>query len=125
MSTTNDLTAAIADLAKAGMAFTTEIRSDGKKIYLVDSVALAEDELALLHRKGALTQAGIRHYLVDRGRNADRPNAAQLQAAPLIDDRRNHLENCAECQATAEELIDTDRGMISGPASPPERKKAA
>jgi hypothetical protein len=78
MSTTNDLTAAIADLAKAEMAFTTDIRSDGKKTYIVDSVALAEDELALLHRKGALTQAGIRHYLVDRGGNADRPNAAQL-----------------------------------------------
>ena len=31
-----------------------------------DSVALAEDELALLHRKGALTQNGIRHYLVYR-----------------------------------------------------------
>ena len=76
-------------------------------------------------RLGALTQAGIRHYLVDRGVNADRPNAAQLQAAPLSDDRRNHLENCVECQAIAEELIDTDRTMIRGPASPPERKKAA
>jgi hypothetical protein len=125
MSTTNDLTAAIADLAKAEMAFTTDIRNDGKKTYIVDSVALAEDELALLHRKGALTQAGIRHYLVDRGENTDRPNAAQLQAAPLRDDRRNHLENCAECQAIAEEQMDTDRGMIRGPASPPERKKAA
>ena len=52
MSTTNDLTAAIADLAKAEMAFTTDIRNDGKKTYIVDSVALAEDELALLHRKG-------------------------------------------------------------------------
>ena len=113
MSTTNDLTAAIAPLAKAEMAFTTDIRSDGKKTCIVDSVALAEDELALLHRKGALTQAGIRHYLVDRGGNADRPNPAQLQAAPLSVDRRNHLENCAECQI-AEELIDTDRGMICG-----------
>src|SRR5215467_3851991 len=97
MSTTNDLTAAIADLAKAEMAFTADIRSDGKKTYIVDSVALAEDELALLHRKGALTRAGIRHYLVDRGGNADRPNAAQLQVASRRDDRRNHLENCAEC----------------------------
>ena len=66
MSTTDDLTAAIADLAKAEMAFTTDSRSDGKKTYIVDSVALAEDELVLLHRKGALTQAGIRHYLVYR-----------------------------------------------------------
>lgn len=96
MSTTNDLTAAIAELAKAEMAFTTDIRSDGKKTYIVDSVALAEDELAVLHRKGAL---GMRHYLVDRGGNADRPNAAQLPVAPLRDDRRNHLENCAECEA--------------------------
>jgi len=67
MLTTADLTAAIADLAKAGMAFTTHIGSHGKKIYIIDSVALAEDELALLHRKGALTRAGIRHYLVYRG----------------------------------------------------------
>jgi len=67
MLTTADLTAAIADLAKAGMAFTTHIRSHGKKTYIIDSVALAEDELALLHRKGALTRAGIRHYLVYRG----------------------------------------------------------
>jgi len=125
MSKTNDLTAAIADLAKAEMAFTTDIRSDGKETYIVDSIALAEDELALLYRKGALTQAGIRHYLVDRGGNADRTNAAQFQAAPLSDDRRNHLESCAECQAKAEELIGTDQGMICGPASPPERKKAA
>jgi hypothetical protein len=56
MSKTNDLTAAIAELAKAGMAFTTDIRSDGKKTYIVDSVALAEDELVLLHRKGAVTR---------------------------------------------------------------------
>jgi len=66
MLTTADLTAAIADLAKAGMAFTTHIRSHGKKTYIIDSVALAEEELALLHRKGALTQNGIRHYLVYR-----------------------------------------------------------
>jgi hypothetical protein len=38
MSRTDDLTAAIADLAEAGMAFTTDIRSDGKKTYIVDSV---------------------------------------------------------------------------------------
>jgi hypothetical protein len=125
VSTTNELTAALADLAKADMAFTTDIRSDGKKTYIVDSVVLSEDELVLLHRKGALTQAGIRHYLVDRGGNAHRSNAAQLQSELFSDDIRNHLENCAEGHAIPEELIDTDRGMIRGPASPLERKKAA
>jgi len=125
---TDDLTAAIGDLAEAGMAFTTDIRSDGKKTYIVDSVALAEDELVLLHKKGALTQTGIRHYLVYRGGNLDRSNAAHPvcdifqylpQAAPVSDGRRNHLENCAECQAIAKELTDTDRGMIRRPASRP------
>src|SRR5439155_24822914 len=48
MLTKADVTAAIADLAKAGMAFTTHIGSHGKKIYIIDSVALAEDELAML-----------------------------------------------------------------------------
>jgi hypothetical protein len=127
MSTTNDLIAAIADLAKAGMAFTTDIRSDGKKIYVVDFVALAEDELVLLHRKGALTQAGIRHYLVYRRALGTQTDATPhipfvtffqylVGAEPLSDDKRNHLENCAECQAIAEELTDTD---------PPPRKKSA
>jgi hypothetical protein len=125
MSTPNDLTAAIADLAKAEMAFTTDIRSDGKKTYIVDSVALSEDELILLHRKGAVTQAGIRHYLVDRGGNAHKSNTAQLQSELSSDGRRNHLENCTECQAVAEESMDTDRGMIRGHTSPLERKKAA
>jgi hypothetical protein len=66
MSTTNDLTAAMADLVSAEIAFTAGVRSDGRKTYVVDSVALSEDELVLLHRKGALTPTGIRHYLVYR-----------------------------------------------------------
>jgi hypothetical protein len=74
MSTTNDLAAAMADLVSAEIAFTVDGRSDGRKTYVVDSVALSEDELVLLHRKGARTPAGIRHYLVYR--NGDRSNAA-------------------------------------------------
>jgi hypothetical protein len=66
MSASDDLTAAISQLVKAELAFTSEDRSDGKKIYIVDSVGLTEDELILLHKKGALTPHGIRHYLVDR-----------------------------------------------------------
>jgi hypothetical protein len=73
MSTTNDLTAALADLAKPELAFTTDIRSDGKTTYVVDSVALAEEELVLLHGRGALTQEGIRHHLVYRGGNGIGP----------------------------------------------------
>jgi hypothetical protein len=136
MSTPNELTAAIADLAKAGMAFTNDIRSDGKKSYVVDSVALAEDELVLLHRKGALTQTGIRHYLVYRGTLGTQMDPTPhipfvtffqnlVGAAQLSDDESNHLENCAECQAIAEELTETDRGMIRLPASRPPRKKVA
>jgi len=131
MSTTSDLTAAIADLAKAGMAFTTDIRGDGMTTYVVDTVALGEDELLLLHRKGALTQSGIRHYLVYRGGNENRSNVVPLgcgtlpHAESLRDDRRNHLENCAECQAIANELTKADRGMIHAPASVPGRKKVA
>ena len=136
MSTTDDLTAAIADLAKAGMAFTTDIRSDGKKTYVVDSVALAEDELVLLHRKGALTQDGIRHYLVYRGALGTQIDPTPhipfvtffqylVQAAPLSDDKRNHLENCAECQAIAEELTHTDRGVIDRPDSRTTRARMA
>ena len=136
MSTTDDLTGAIVDLAKAEMAFTTDIRSDGKKTYIVDCVALAEDELILLHRKGALTQAGIRHYLVDRGALGTQTDPTphipfvtffqcMVGAAPLSDDKCNHLENCAECQAIAKEFTKTDRRMIHPAASVPERKKVA
>ena len=66
MSVSDDLTGALAQLAIAGMAFTSEIGSDRKKIYIIDSVRLTEDELILLHKKGALTRDGIRRYLVDR-----------------------------------------------------------
>jgi hypothetical protein len=57
---------AIAELAKEGMAFTIDVAANGKKIYLIDSVALSEDELVFLYQKRALTRAGIRHYLVGR-----------------------------------------------------------
>ena len=66
MSTSDDLTSAITQLAKAELAFTSEDGRDGKQIYMVDCVGLTEDELILLNRKGALTRDGIRHYLVDR-----------------------------------------------------------
>ena len=66
MSTSDDLTSAITQLAKAEFAFTSETGRDGEEIYIVDSVALTEHELILLHSKGALTRDGIRHYLVDR-----------------------------------------------------------
>jgi hypothetical protein len=66
MSVSDDLTGALAQLAIAEMAFTSEIDSDHEKIYIVDSVRLTEHELILLHKKGALTRDGIRRYLVDR-----------------------------------------------------------
>ena len=56
------ITSAIAELAKEGMAFTIDIGVNGKKIYLIDSVALSEDELVFLYDKRALTRAGIRHF---------------------------------------------------------------
>ena len=66
MSESDDLTAAMTELAKSELAFTNENTRDGKRIYIVDSVVLTEDELILLHQKRALTRDGIRHYLVDR-----------------------------------------------------------
>jgi hypothetical protein len=66
MSASEHLTSAITQLVKAELAFTNETGRDGEEIYIVDSVALAEHELILLHSKGALTRDGIRHYLVDR-----------------------------------------------------------
>jgi hypothetical protein len=66
MSESDDLTAALTELAKSELAFTNENSCDGKRIYIVDSVRLTEDELILLHKKRALTRDGIRHYLVDR-----------------------------------------------------------
>jgi len=66
VSRSDELINAITQLVKAQLVFTSENRADGKTIYVVDSVVLAEDELILLYKKGALTQNGIRHYLVDR-----------------------------------------------------------
>jgi len=66
MPKADDLTAAMTELAKSELAFTNENTRDGKRIYIVDSVGLTEDELILLHEKRALTRDGIRHYLVDR-----------------------------------------------------------
>jgi len=66
MSASEELTSAITQLVKAELAFTSETGRDGEEIYIVDSVALTEHELILLHSKGALTRHGIRHYLVDR-----------------------------------------------------------
>ena len=60
------ITSAAAELVKEGMAFTSDIGANGKKLYLIDSIALSEDELVLLYEKGALTTAGIRRYLVGR-----------------------------------------------------------
>ena len=66
MSESDDLTAAMTELAKSELAFTNENTRDGKRIFIVDSVRLTEDELILLHERRALTRDGIRHYLVDR-----------------------------------------------------------
>ena len=66
MSRTHELIQAISQLVIAGMAFTSEVQRDGKTLYIVDSVGLTEDELILLHQKRALTQDGIRRYLVGR-----------------------------------------------------------
>ena len=66
MSESDDLTAAMTELANSELAFTNENTRNGKRIYIVDSVSFTEDELILLHEKHALTPDGIRHYLVDR-----------------------------------------------------------
>ena len=47
MSKSDDLTAAMTELAKSELAFTNENTRDGKRIYIVDSVGLTEDELIL------------------------------------------------------------------------------
>ena len=60
-----DLTTSLAELAKAGIAFTTETE-DGKTIYIIDRIRLREDELIHLKNSGTLTPEGIRQYLVDR-----------------------------------------------------------
>jgi hypothetical protein len=126
MSISDEFAGAIAALAKAGMAFTTNVDSDGKQVYIVDSVALAEEEIILLHRNGALTLDGIHRYRVYRTALAAQVIPTShipyvtffqylLQAVPLNDENRTHLENCAECQALAKELTHTDRGMIHQP----------
>jgi hypothetical protein len=66
MSESDDLTAAMTELAKSELAFTNENTRDGKRIYVVDCVRLTEDELILHYEKRALTRHGIRHYLVAR-----------------------------------------------------------
>ena len=66
MSTSDDLMNALTELAKAGVAFTSETRPDGQTIYIIDMVHLTEEEVIRLHKKHALTLDGIRRYLVDR-----------------------------------------------------------
>ena len=66
MFVSDHLMAALTQLVKAELAFTSQTEPDGRKIYVVDFVSLTEEELILLHRRGALTRDGIRHYLVDR-----------------------------------------------------------
>ena len=123
MSIADELSRAIAALAKAGIAFTTDVGSDGKKVYVIDTVVLTEEELILLHRNSAWTPDGIRQYLVYRAAlgapTVSTPHIPfvtffqyLIQAAPLNAENRAHLENCAECQALAKELTHTDRGMI-------------
>ena len=52
------ITGAMAELAKEGMAFTIDIGARGKKVYLIDSVALSEDELVLLYEKKCTHEGG-------------------------------------------------------------------
>ena len=70
-------------------------------------------------------QDGIRHYL-DRAALGAQVVATPhipfvtffqylIQAVPLNQENRAHLENCAEYQALAEELTHTDRGIIDHP----------
>ena len=66
MADTYDLTSALAELAKAGMAFTSELDHNGTRIYVIDSIRLTEDEIILLQQRGGLSRDGIRRYLVDR-----------------------------------------------------------
>jgi hypothetical protein len=62
----NDLTMALAELAKAGIAFTSELDQDGNRIYIIDSIRLTEDEIIVLKQRGGLSRDGIRRYLVNR-----------------------------------------------------------
>jgi len=66
MANEYDLTEALAQLAKGGIAFTSDLDQDGQRIYIVDSIRLTEKEIILLKEHGALSRDGIRRYLVDR-----------------------------------------------------------
>ena len=66
MAETYDLTNALAELAKAGIAFTSELDQDSKRIYVIDSIRLTEDEILILQKRAGLSRDGIRRYLVDR-----------------------------------------------------------
>jgi hypothetical protein len=66
MPALDTLMRAITQLVKEELAFTTTSGSDGKTIYIIDSVLLTEEELIFLYNRGALTRNGIRHYLCDR-----------------------------------------------------------
>jgi len=66
MAEGKDLTMALAELAKAGIAFTSELDQDGNRIYIIDSIRLTEDEVIVLKQRGGLSRDGIRRYLVDR-----------------------------------------------------------
>jgi len=61
-----DLDGALAQLAEAGIAFTTELEPDGQTVYIIDRIRLRQDEVVHLKNSGALTPEGIRQYLVDR-----------------------------------------------------------
>jgi hypothetical protein len=123
MSASNDLSSAITELANAEMAFTNETGRDGTKAYIIDSVRLSEEELILLHRKGALTRDGIRRYFVYRAACGPRTETTShisfitlfhhlLRASPLSEEESCHLKQCPRCQALTEELAHTDSGRI-------------
>jgi hypothetical protein len=123
MSASDDVTSAIAELAKAKMAFTSETGPDSKRTYIIDSVRLSEEELILLHSKGALTRDGIRRYFVYRAACGPCTETTShisfitlfhhlLRASPLSEEESCHLKQCPQCQALTEELAHTDSGRI-------------
>ena len=66
MSASDDLTGAITQLANEGLACTSGTERDGKKIYIVDSLGLIEDELTFCTPRAHSRETVFRHYLVDR-----------------------------------------------------------
>jgi len=66
MPVSDILMRAITQLVKEELAFTTRSGSDGRTLYIIDSVGLTERELIFLYSRGALNRRGIRHYLCDR-----------------------------------------------------------